>query len=599
MLWLCLHFPDLSLDVFTRGAAHANRSNNPSKDAADEGIHTTSNPAPGDNGKHAHDNSQMERHSDNRLSGDRGFGSRDFANKDPHGNTRGMGRRNGKAPQAPQADIEDAPAQPSVVVVEQNRVVNLNAGARRAGVLPGCTLATAHSIITGLRHFTRNLALEDEQLDRLAGACYRFSSLVCLDSPNCVLLEVGRSARIWGSAQHIAALAEARCRALGSIGQVGIEATPLGARALALAPEARTLAEVPVARLSLPVAANDTFESMGIRTLGKLLSLPATELAQRFGTALSHYLERLCGLRSDPREALMPAERFRSTLHLLEPVRGKDELTPWLTRLAEELSQWLTVRRFGADELIWRFESHGRGAHNERELCVRFAEPVQATSRFLAITLMQIERTELPQDILDIRLTCTRPVRWEDQVTQLFAHLSTDHAGSRPSELLEQLSARLDASQCQHIHLADDHRPEHAWLHQAPLSASKAPHTGLSWRAATRSAARASLADGNDKRQHRPHRATTDIADDGKDTRMSAATAAVGAAMPRPLWLLDPPRPIARHHLQLISGPERVQTGWWERMVHRDYYVARLADGSQCWAFVGPRERWYLHGYFA
>jgi protein ImuB len=53
--------------------------------------------------------------------------------------------------------------------------------------------------------------------------------------------------------------------------------------------------------------------------------------------------------------------------------------------------------------------------------------------------------------------------------------------------------------------------------------------------------------------------------------------------------------------LQLLEGPERIETGWWDGAdVARDYYIARHRDGSRLWIY---RERlaphaWYWHGVF-
>ena len=58
----------------------------------------------------------------------------------------------------------------------------------------------------------------------------------------------------------------------------------------------------------------------------------------------------------------------------------------------------------------------------------------------------------------------------------------------------------------------------------------------------------------------------------------------------RPLWLLPAPqplderrgRPLHRGALELVAGPERIESGWWDGAdVPRDYYVARDARGVQ------------------
>ena len=58
--------------------------------------------------------------------------------------------------------------------------------------------------------------------------------------------------------------------------------------------------------------------------------------------------------------------------------------------------------------------------------------------------------------------------------------------------------------------------------------------------------------------------------------------------------------PFLQGPLTAESGPERIETGWWDgHDVQRDYYVARNPRGVRVWIF---RDRhaggWYLHGLF-
>jgi len=58
------------------------------------------------------------------------------------------------------------------------------------------------------------------------------------------------------------------------------------------------------------------------------------------------------------------------------------------------------------------------------------------------------------------------------------------------------------------------------------------------------------------------------------------------------------------HHegpLELLAGPERIESGWWDGGdVARDYFIARMRNEALVWIY---RERggggWYLHGMFA
>ena len=95
---------------------------------------------------------------------------------------------------------------------------------------------------------------------------------------------------------------------------------------------------------------------------------------------------------------------------------------------------------------------------------------------------------------------------------------------------------------------------------------------------------------------HRPERASAHA--DSPQAIESRATP------PRPLWLLDPPRP-APADLTLIQGPERIETGWWDgASVRRDYFRALDTQGRQLWVYrrleppASGAPVYYLHGLF-
>jgi protein ImuB len=76
----------------------------------------------------------------------------------------------------------------------------------------------------------------------------------------------------------------------------------------------------------------------------------------------------------------------------------------------------------------------------------------------------------------------------------------------------------------------------------------------------------------------------------------------------RPLWVLQEPRPLAAERglpvcegiLQLLDGPERLETGWWdEDGIARDYFVARNPQGVHLWVYRDRNNAgWYLEGMF-
>ena len=83
-------------------------------------------------------------------------------------------------------------------------------------------------------------------------------------------------------------------------------------------------------------------------------------------------------------------------------------------------------------------------------------------------------------------------------------------------------------------------------------------------------------------------------------------TADDGRDQDRPLWLLDPPRPLTLrdrvHHwrgrpLTLFPQEERFSQPWHD-LAARRYRVAHHPDGLCCWVFEDDQARWWLQGFF-
>jgi len=54
--------------------------------------------------------------------------------------------------------------------------------------------------------------------------------------------------------------------------------------------------------------------------------------------------------------------------------------------------------------------------------------------------------------------------------------------------------------------------------------------------------------------------------------------------------------------LQLLSGPERIEAGWWDAgLAERDYFIAETTEGALVWVYrarlpLSGEEGWFLHG---
>jgi protein ImuB len=164
---------------------------------------------------------------------------------------------------------------------------------------------------------------------------------------------------------------------------------------------------------------------------------------------------------------------------------------------------------------------------------------------------------------------------------ELFASPASQREGL--ARLVERLQARLGADRVQRFGPVADHRPECATRWQtvdpARLGTLGTPGTGP---------------------------ATSGPADTAEQARALAT---------QPLWLLSPPRPLAEQQqrpllagqpLQLLAGPDRLETGWWDDTgpAVRDYFIAQAASGALVWVYRhrlpadGAGPGWFLQGLF-
>jgi protein ImuB len=361
---------------------------------------------------------------------------------------------------------QEPPAQPPpTVLLEDNRVVLGNGRADEIGILPGCTLATAHSISADLVHFHRDEAREQARLEFLAEILYRFSGQVSLAEPDGIVLEIGASLALFGDPDCLARQAATLCQELGHAVRWQLASTPLAALVMARA-NVRCLEEVTLGCAEIPAASKNVerLANMGMHTLLPLLQLPRTEIGRRFGPELVDYLDRLTGRAPDPKQFIEPSPQFNQALNLLEPVRAKDALLFPMQRLLEELSCWLTSRQLGAEQLIWSFSDHTEDARVV--LPLRFARPQQHRDAFMSIVRLRLEQVELPGDVLNVRLEAARLSPWAGGSRSLFtlaASTPETMSDAESSALLDQLNARLGERACTGIAARNQHAPESAW----------------------------------------------------------------------------------------------------------------------------------------
>jgi protein ImuB len=459
-------------------------------------------------------------------------------------------------------------------------VVHCNDAARGQGAVPGMKLAAAQALVRDLIAVERRLERERAALAELAAWAYQFSGEIVVQADG-VLLETGGSERLFGGRSRLSRAVRDGLEPLGYRAAFGYAVTPRAARVVALARARRlacphlfdavqlegALAPLPFTLLEWDDATADTLHALGLATIGDLLALPRAPFAKRFGRERLDDLDRLLARRADPQPRYVPPERFAATIELPADVADAAQLMFPAQRLLASLEGFLRGRGAGMTELRFIASHDPRRARPQppTEITLKLAAPERDARRLGALLAERLTRVALPEPALALALAVGQ--------LQPFAAMNGNLL-PQPAEpgidwlkLAETLHARLGSERVFQLQAVDDHRPERAWR-AVPLSL-----------------------------------------DGGSDALAPLPPS------PRPLLLLPAPQPLPmrndqplyRDPLTLVTGPERIECGWWDlgtptaRAVHRDYFVARNGRGQLLWVFrelAAPRG-WFLHGLFA
>ncbi|HSS69896.1 MAG TPA: DNA polymerase Y family protein [Casimicrobiaceae bacterium] len=457
-------------------------------------------------------------------------------------------------------------------------VVAANDAARRRGIVPGISIAAALALDPDIAIHLRDERAEAHALKSIALWTGQWTSTIAIELPASLLLEIAGGLNYFGGLQNLLDRIDA---GLATIGFSAVVATaPTAGAASLLARAGRTivvtdendwkrkLCALPVALLANAQDALDTLSGIGVRTISELLALPRDGVARRFGQALVDEIDRALGTLPDPHALFVPPERYHGQIELPVPVDEVEALLFGVKRLVAELAGFL----------------HGCGAGVTRLTCDLVHEDAEPTSIVVGLTatrqiehIMNVLRERLAREALPDRVEAIRIV--SEEIAPLGAKEGdffplARKDGEAGARLIERLRARLGEDAVRTLELRADHRPERAAGETALI---KVGHPERSERSA--------------------------------EPRQTAGSSPCGARLGmtpdnRPLWLLSSPRrlgtdPIAAE-IRLVSGPERIETGWWDGFeVGRDYFVGRNPCGETLWLYRERGGEWFVHGIFA
>jgi protein ImuB len=447
-----------------------------------------------------------------------------------------------------------APGPLAVVEKQGSRtwVIACNDAAAAFGVRVGMAAPAAQALADGLVVRRRDPAAERESLAGLAVWAGRLTPSVSLEPPDGLLLEISTCLSLHRGLGNLLKQTRAGIGEMGYAAMMACAPSSHGAWLLANAGiekviRERTrletvLAALPVALLEQPPAVLESLQRVGAATLGDCLRLPRGGTARRFGQALIDELDHALGRLPDARAFFAPPASFERSLELPAPVRDAEALQFAARRLLPELEGYLTLRQAGVQqlELVCRHERRA-----DTVLKLGFAKPSRDAARMQLLLRETLGRTRLPAAVHTLVLRAPQVLPLSASNGDLFQASSREADGDL---LLERLRIRLGKDAVYGIESAADHRPECAW---------------------------------------RPCQ--------------EQARAAATANRHRPLWLLPKALPCPDGRLKLKSGPERIESGWWDGGdVARDYYVAEDKHGAQLWVYCDRISgEWFVHGVFA
>lgn len=401
-----------------------------------------------------------------------------------------------------------------------------------------------------------------------------------------VVLEVEMSVRLFGGLQAL------RDRVRVGSQELGVQAlawSPTSLAALALGrngiedgfkrPLAQLLDALPMESLSAVRPHLPTLARLGCKSLGDVRALPRGGISRRFDKELLAALDQAYGLRPEAHAWVVLPETFNSRLELMARVELAPALLFGARRLLVQLCGWLAARHCGitAFTLRWRHDAmRARSAGDGGEITVRTAEPMRDCEHLCRLLAEHLAHVGLLAPVGDLELHADEVRSLKETSGSLLP--GTVRQGESLQLVLERIAARLGPEHVLRPVVLEDHRLE--WMQQwqpASLAPSSSPF--------------------------KPTR-TVDI--------------------PQPTWLLPAPlrlvtrgpHPLYQGVLQLLTGPHRIEGGWWHRVqgaeaatgaqtfnVQRDYWVALSEHAGVLWVFqerfANDQTAWYLHGTFA
>ncbi|HZX80856.1 MAG TPA: DNA polymerase Y family protein, partial [Lysobacter sp.] len=309
----------------------------------------------------------------------------------------------------------------------QRRVLHsVNPAARALGLRPGMTLAAAQALGVTYRTADFDPAAAEGCRCLLAAWAYGYSSQVSLDLPHAVVLEIGRSRRLFGTSAQLVPRLREELAAMGFRHRVVVAPNPWAARALANVQDdlvldagtlRRRLGELPLARSGLPRDVTVALARMGVLRWQQLRTLPRASIARRFPPAVLEHMDRLEGDAPGTLGWYRPPDRFDARIEFEYEVESSQSLLFPLRRLTADLAAFLRGRDGGVQRFSLWLEHE---QDPDSEVVVGLLSPEREAAALFDLARGRLERAGVPAPVRGLRLCARELPRFVPEAGDLF-----------------------------------------------------------------------------------------------------------------------------------------------------------------------------------
>ncbi|PRY98980.1 protein ImuB [Jezberella montanilacus] len=461
-------------------------------------------------------------------------------------------------------------------VIDNGAVLTCTSGAYAAGVRIGMRRASAIGIAQNCVMLDRDPQAEQALLDTLAQIALRYTPCVVQHVNHTILLDIAGSVNLFGGVRALfnrlnKDINASRLRVATSLAPSAMGAwllaqpkQPSLRRFLKMSKLHRALDQMTCARIPEALPYLVWLTNIGCHTLGQLRQLPRAGLKRRSSLKLLNELDQIYGQAVFPYQPYVAPEHFQQKIDLMDRAENTAAIQSVVEVMLGNLCIWLAAKQSAILRLKFIFyHERYRQADSSSELILSIAEPAWLVAHLLKLLKEQLAKHSFDSPAVGIELVSVELSALPAGNGLLFADKRRQSA--ELSRLLDLIAMRIEANNVLSPNLVNDYRPEIANRWNAYRSQKSIKHEAS-----------------------KPETHT--------DT---------------PFWLLAKPlalsikqdRPVVGMPLQLIQGPERIESGWWDApLTARDYFVAQDTQGIRYWLY---RERdtdpvrWFLHGLFA